>query len=249
MKACIILPTYNEAENIGRLLTTLLNDFKEIDDEMHILVCDDNSPDGTSDIVRQFIEKHPNVHLSVGEKKGLGVAYIRGFKFVLKNLESDVLFQMDADFSHEPREIPNFLAQIHKGYDVVIGSRYVPGGGLDGIMIHRKLISRGGNFFARHVAGLHNIRDCTSGFRAIRVSILRQIDFSRLYTKGYAFLLTLLFELSLNKAKIIEIPIRFPDRRHGQTKLNKGDMVEFFKTSLRLRARRATIARQQKQGF
>ena len=240
MKVCVILPTYNERGNIARLLSSLLGVFDGLKRfDMHVLVADDHSPDGTGDVVLGFMEQHKNIHISAGEKQGLGMAYIRGFKCAMDELGADVVFQMDADFSHDPALIPRFLEEIEKGYDVVIGSRYVKGGDTPGWSFRRRVISRCGNLFLRYVGGLYKVNDCTTGFRAIRVSLLRQIDFGLLHTRGYAFLSTLLYELCAHGAKVKEIPMVFRDREFGETKLNQRDMVEFFFNSLRLRWRKS----------
>ena len=174
MKACIVLPTYNERENIGELLKALLRVFQKIKGfNMHILVVDDNSPDGTASIVRKFSKKHKNIHLIMGEKKGLGVAYIRGFNYAINKLRTDVTFQMDADLSHVPNLIPRFLNEIKNGYDVIIGGRYIEGGGTPDWSLNRKLLSKGANTLAKLATGIANVHDFTSGYRAIRVSYLK----------------------------------------------------------------------------
>jgi len=235
MKGCVVIPTYNEKENISKLIKTLLRVFESVDFEMDILVVDDNSPDGTGKIVNRFVKLYNNVHMITGQKNGLGAAYIRGFKHSIDKY--DVVVMMDADFSHDPYKIPELLKEIQNGYDLVIGSRYVPGGSTPDWSTTRKLISRSGNFFARVVGGLYKVHDCTGAFRAIRTDLLREIDLKYLATRGYAFLSTLLFELQMCGAKIKEIPITFHDREFGQTKLTKKDMVEFFLNACRLRLR------------
>ena len=233
-KACIVLPTYNERENVEKLIPEIQAVFAGIDGwEMQILVVDDNSPDGTGDEVRRLMERFDNVELLEGEKQGLGVAYQRGFRHVMERV--DVVFCMDADFSHPPAQIPEFLAQIDEGHTFVIGSRYIPGGGTPDWSWHRKVLSFGGNVFARFVAGLYKVHDCTSGFRAIDTELLRRIDFSSLETRGYAFLTTLLYETYTKGAKLKEIPLVFIDRQHGETKLTWSDIIQFFFNSWRIR--------------
>jgi len=234
MRVCVIIPTYNEKDNISKLIDSLLDIFKLIKNfEMYILVVDDNSPDGTWELVEKYTKSYKNVHLITGEKRGLGDAYIRGFKYAIDKF--DILVTMDADLSHNPKKIPEFLRQIEHGYDLVIGSRYIKGGATPDWNLQRKIISRGGNLFARIVGGLYNVNDCTSGFRAIRTDLLKKIDFRYLATKGYAFQTTSLYELYMAGARIKEIPIIFHDRKFGKTKLTKRDMVEFFLNSCRLR--------------
>ena len=244
MKACIVLPTYNERENIGELLKALLRVFQKIKGfNMHILVVDDNSPDGTASIVRKFSKKHKNIHLLTGEKKGLGVAYMRGFRYAINKLKVDVIFQMDADLSHDPNLFPKFLKEIQNGYDVVIGSRYINGGGTPDWSLSRKVMSKGANTLTKIATGITNIHDFTSGYRAIRASYLKKIDFNIQNLKGYAFLVELLYELHRNGAKIKEIPLVFHDRIYGKTKLGIRDAMEFFFYSLKLFSKRTNFKR------
>jgi len=229
MKIVIILPTYNEHDNIRWLIPALAEQFAGLNHDMHLLVVDDNSPDGTADAVRELMAAYPNLHLITGEKKGLGAAYIRGMTYALKELQAEAVMEMDADFSHKPADVPRLLAVLDQGADFVIGSRYVPGGSIpDNWGRLRKAISRWGNVFARFVAGLYRVKDCTAGFRAIRGSLLRQIDFSILGVQGYAFQIALLNQAILHGAMVREIPVDFIDRQRGVTKLGLGDIVEFI---------------------
>jgi dolichol-phosphate mannosyltransferase len=167
-KACIIIPTYNERENMPIILDRLLSVFSKISDyDMNILIVDDNSPDGTARVAEEYCKKHKNIHILNRKKKiGLGAAYIAGFNYVFDYIDADVVFQMDADLSHSPEKIPEFLKQITNGYNFVIGSRYIPGGGVVGWSIDRKITSKTGNLIARYIVGMR-ANDCTSGFRAI----------------------------------------------------------------------------------
>ncbi len=236
MKAVVVLPTYNEIRNIKILIPKLRKVFRQIEGwEMHILVVDDNSPDGTGKVVKALMKKYKNVHLINGRKEGLGVAYLRGFKYAVDNLKADLLFEMDADLSHPPNLLPNMIKKIEEGYDLVIGSRYIKSGDTPNWSMVRRLISRTGNFFARIVSGMYKIHDCTSGFRAIKSSILNKVNSKYLNTRGYAFQITLLYEMMCAGAKAIEIPLVFYDRKFGETKLRSKDMVEFFFNSLRIR--------------
>ena len=169
MKIVIILPTYNEKDNIRLLIPALWKQFAELKHEMHVLVVDDHSPDGTADAVREMMATYPNLHLITGEKEGLGAAYIRGMTYALKELQAEAVMEMDADFSHKPADVPRLLAALDEGADFVIGSRYVPGGSIpENWGRLRQAISRWGNIFARYLAGLYRVQDCTAGFRAIR---------------------------------------------------------------------------------
>ena len=245
MKVVIILPTYNERGNIAALLTSLQAEFRRLHHhEMHVLVVDDNSPDGTAEVVRQAMRDEPNVHLITGDKAGLGAAYIRGMQYAMDELHADVVFEMDADFSHAPADVPRLLATLEESADFVIGSRHVKGGSIPAEWsVWRKLNSAGGNWVARYIAGLYGIRDCTAGFRAIRASILRQIDFGALRVKGYAFQVALLHQAVTLGAVVKEIPVHFIDRKQGQSKLGLADIVEFVLNAwwIRLRALRTFI--------
>jgi len=244
MKVVIILPTYNEQGNIAALLASLSGEFRRLQHDMHILVVDDNSPDGTADVVRAAMRDMSYLHLITGEKAGLGAAYIRGMQHALGELQADVVFEMDADFSHAPADVPRLLAALEAGADFVIGSRHVKGGSIPAEWsVWRKLNSAGGNWVARYIAGLYGIRDCTAGFRAIRASILRQIDFSALRVKGYAFQVALLHQAVTLGAVVKEIPVHFVDRKQGQSKLGLTDITEFVLNAwwIRMRALRTFL--------
>ena len=230
MKIVIILPTYNEKDNIRLLIPALWEQFARLQHEMHVLVVDDNSPDGTAEAVRELMARYPNLHLMTGEKRGLGAAYIRGMTYALKELRAEAVMEMDADFSHKPADVPRLLAALDQGADFVIGSRYIPLGSIpENWGRLRKALSRWGNIFARYLAGLSQVRDCTAGFRAIRAALLREIDFQALArVQGYAFQISLLHQAMHHKAGIVEIPVEFVDRVRGTTKLGLADITEFL---------------------
>jgi len=230
MKIVIIIPTYNERENIGPLIKALQQQFQQIPGhDMNILVVDDHSPDGTEAIVRQEMERNGNLYLLTGEKSGLGAAYIRGMDYALSVLKADAVFEMDADFSHKPEDVPRMVATLDEGNDFVIGSRYVHGGTIPeewGFL--RRMNSLFGNLVARYLAGLYSIKDCTAGFRAIRSSVLREIDLSGLKVQGYSFQVALLHAVVLSGAIVKEIPVQFTDRTRGESKLGLSDIIEFI---------------------
>lgn len=238
MKVCVIIPTYNEKGNMEKLIPQLLKVFSSIKDfDMNLLVVDDSSPDCTSDVVSSFSSKHDNIFLlKRAKKEGLGAAYLAGFAHAINVMNADVIVQMDADFSHNPEVLPT-LVNYTKDYDFVIGSRYVKGGGTVNWSIIRKVTSRGGNFFARVVAGLKGVHDCTSGYRAMRSSLVKKFNTDHMNIFGYAFLTSLLHEAVRNKARIKETPIIFVDRVEGSSKIGVKDIVQFFINSFKLRFR------------
>jgi dolichol-phosphate mannosyltransferase len=218
MLAMIIIPTYNEKENIERMIRQLMG----MDLGVSILVVDDNSPDGTGQIADKLADEFAEVHvLHRPGKQGLGNAYKHGFEVAL-DMGADYLFEMDADFSHNPKYIPGMLKAI-KDHDVVIGSRYVPGGGTENWGWSRKIISRGGGAYSRLVTGM-KVRDVTAGFRCHRAEVIRAIDFSRITASGYGFKVELAFVCSILGFDIFELPIIFVDRAEGTSKMS-GNIV------------------------
>ncbi len=240
MKIVIILPTYNEKDNIGLMIRALQEQFKKIPHDMNILVVDDNSPDGTAEVVRGEAKNARNVFLITGQKQGLGAAYVRGMRYAVGELGAEAVMEMDADFSHKPEDVPRLIEAIDQGADFAIGSRYVPGGKIpDDWTFFRRMNSKWGNVFARYVAGMYRVRDCTAGFRAIRSSVIAKIDFDTLRVRGYAFQISLLHEAILNQAIIREVPVEFVDRKRGQTKLGVSDIVEFMLNAWWIRLERS----------
>lgn len=240
MKIVIILPTYNERENIVLMIRALQEQFRVIPHDMHILVVDDNSPDGTADAVRAEAPAWPNVHLITGTKQGLGAAYIRGMNHAINELRADAVMQMDSDFSHNPKDVPRLIAELDAGADFVIGSRYVPGGKIpDEWSFFRRMNSKWGNIFARYIAGMYKVKDCTAGFRAIRSPFINKIDPDTLKVKGYAFLTSLLHEAILNRAVVREIPVEYIERTRGETKLGFSDIIEFMVNAWWIRLERS----------
>lgn len=240
MKATIVLPTYNEAENIEDFLIAVYKVIPEIEGfEINTLVVDDNSPDGTADIVKKLQSTNPNIFLLENNTRGLGRAYRAGFKYAIDNLGAEILIEMDSDFSHSPEKLKEILPPINKGFDFVIGSRYIKGGSIpQNWALIRKLNSKYGNIFARFIAGLMQVKDCTSGFRAIRADFIKQIDLEHLNVNGYAFQMNILFECVKLGAKTYEIPIDFIDRVKGKSKLSIKDVIEFMINSFDLFIRR-----------
>ena len=221
MRSVVVLPTYNEAENVGLLLRAIRDAAPDTD----VFVVDDNSPDGTGRIADEVGSETGRVEvLHRAGKNGLGSAYREGFARVLAD-GYDVVVSMDADFSHDPAEIPEFLAAIDKGADLVIGSRYVTGGGTTDWPVHRQLLSRWGNAYTRAILGVA-ARDCTSGFRAYRATALASIDPTSTSAEGYAFLTELVRRLSTAGGVVVEQPIIFRDRTRGKSKMSGWIIVE-----------------------
>lgn len=237
----IIVPTYNEAENIGILIDMLLLQIERIEHKVRILVVDDSSPDGTACIVKEKMEISSLVCvLDGGRKMGLGAAYIRGFQYALSDLDADAVMEMDADFSHDPEDVPRLINALDEGADFVIASRYVSEGTIpDSWRFMRRLNSLVGNLVARSFCGLGGTRDCTAGFRAIKTGILRKIDLEALGVKGYVFQVALLREALLAGAIVRELPVHFADRKKGQSKLGLQDVWEFIAYALGTRIRMA----------
>lgn len=235
--AVVVVPTYNEKDNIIPLLTAILHTKKKMKQiHLSVLVVDDSSPDGTADLVKQFQKRHRTVHIISGERIGLGNAYVRGFQYALCELHADIVVQMDADFSHDPDDIPRLIEKVHVRHAYIIGSRYVKGGSIPTEWpFSRVLISKVGNAVARYLAGLYPIKDCTGGFKAIDAHLLKKIDLTRIGARGYSFQMNLLHAARQLEANIIEVPIHFIDRTMGVSKMRIFDMLEFFFNAIRLR--------------
>lgn len=216
----ICMPTYNERDNIGPITTAIL----EVVPDVHILVIDDNSPDGTGDLADELSAADERIHvLHRTEKAGLGPAYIAGFRWGLKR-NYQRLFEMDADFSHQPKYLPEMIAQLDD-YDVVIGSRYVAGGGTENWGVIRRFISRGGGIYARTILGV-DIQDLTAGFIGWRAPVLEAIDLDTVEASGYVFQIEMKYRAHQRGYRILEIPITFPDREVGESKMNSGIAME-----------------------
>jgi dolichol-phosphate mannosyltransferase len=234
--ACIVLPTFNEAENMQAVLPRVFSQAETIPThELHVLVVDDSSPDGTAEFVREAMQHYPYLHLITGKKRGLGEAYKRGITHAIETLHPHLILQMDADLQHDPGVLPRMISLANDGYDVVVGSRFAPGGMIPGFPLHRKLISLAGTCLVRWFGGIPHVRDCTSGYRVIRADLLPRCDLEHLSTRGYSFQSSLLCELLHNGARLVETPIVFSDRVHGESKLSFRDQWEFVVNLFRLR--------------
>lgn len=234
MRTLLVLPTYNERENVGLLLPEL----RALVPEADVLVVDDRSPDGTAAVVEAAAARLGRIHLLLRERKdGLGRAYVAGFQWALQN-GYEAIVQMDADFSHRPVDLPKLLAALDGGADVVVGSRYIPGGGTEGWAWPRRLISRAGNAYARIVLGV-SVRDMTGGFTAWRRSALERIRYETTDSRGYAFQVELKYRALVAGLTLREVPILFPERAYGASKMTSDIVCEAAWGVLRLRLRAA----------
>jgi dolichol-phosphate mannosyltransferase len=214
-KSLVIIPTYNELDNMPKLIPLVLSQ----NDIVHILVVDDNSPDGTAKFVEEQARNNDRIHIIKREKKkGLGTAYITGFKYALKN-DFDYIFEMDADFSHDPTEINNFLVAI-KENDLVLGSRYIHGVRVQNWPMRRLLLSFFASVYTRLITGLP-IRDATGGYKCFRRKVLEAINLDLVKSNGYSFQIEMTFKAYAKGFKIKEIPIVFVDRVKGKSKMSR----------------------------
>ena len=222
MKVVIIIPTYNEKGNIDRLFEILENDiFPKIKNhDMNILVADDNSPDGTSDEVKNLMKRYKNLDLNTGEKHGLGAAYVRAMTHAVEKMNAEVMFEMDADLSHDPEKIPDFLKKIDEGYDFVIGTRYSQGGSIPSNWgLSRKMFSVVGNLVVRFILLKFSIHDWTGGFRAMRKEVFLKEKPELTAFRGYTFQVSFLNKVVKDGYKVAEVPIHFTDRTLGRSKI------------------------------
>lgn len=221
MRVCVCIPTYNELENIELIVGRVRSAVPAAD----VLVLDDNSPDGTGRLADDMAARDAQVHvMHRTEKAGLGAAYVAGFGWALEH-GYDVVVEMDADGSHQPEQLPRLLAGIEDGADLVLGSRYVPGGDVVNWPAHRLLLSRGGNAYTRFMLRLP-LRDATGGYRAYRATLLRKLDLGAIASEGYCFQVDLAWQAYSLGASVVEVPITFIERERGESKMSQAIVVE-----------------------
>ncbi len=221
MRPLVVIPTYNESENIERMLQRI----RECLPEAGVLVVDDGSPDGTAELVRKVAAGRDGVYLlERASKSGLGSAYRAGFAWGLER-GYDAFVEIDADFSHDPAALPSVVGPVAQGYDVSIGSRYVEGGSIPNWAWHRHLLSRGGNIYASAMLGL-GVADSTAGYRCYSADILRRFDLERIRAEGYGFQIEMTYRSKQHGARITEVPISFVDREAGESKMSSFIVVE-----------------------
>ena len=229
MRSLIAIPTYNERENIGELIQQIFAQVPTTD----LLIIDDNSPDGTGQLVDELAARDPRIHvLHRAGKLGLGTAYVASFKYAIEH-DYDFVFEMDADFSHDPRYLPKFFAAAQDS-DLVIGSRYIAGGGTPNWKPIRRFISGGGNMFARTMLGIP-IHDCTGGYRCYRVTALSTLNLDAISAQGYAFQVEMAYNFWKSGYRWREVPIIFEDRRVGKSKMSRKIFIEAFVWVVRTR--------------
>ncbi len=221
MKPLVVLPTFNEAENIEEVLDLVRAAVPEAD----VLVVDDGSPDGTGDLAERWGAQHGGVTVvRRAGKQGLGSAYRAGFAYGLEH-GYGVLIEMDSDLQHDPAMLPALIHAVDDGADLAIGSRDVPGGEVPGWKLSRRVISQGGNIYAAMVLGMH-VRDATAGFRAYSADALRKIDLEKITADGYGFQIEMAYSVDRNHGRIVEVPITFSDRIRGTSKMSTRIVVE-----------------------
>ncbi len=247
MRIVHIIPTYNEKENIGKMIDMINSVGKKYPKwENMILVVDDHSPDGTANVAKKYMEKSKNVRLLLKKKEGLGKALILGYKYAMTKLGADIVIPNDADFQWDPADYPKLVKKIDEGFDVVVASRHVAGGKVLGWNWFRKLNHDVSNtLLAWFVAGVREVKDHAGNFKAIRVKkILDKVDLDRMKNAGFSFQLQILYELSKTEAKFCEVPVVFKERRFGKSKIGFNryyfrDIVEYVNNSISIRLERS----------
>lgn len=240
MNVVVLLPTYNERENVLIVLDKLREAVRKIKQyQFSYLVIDDMSPDGTKDLVISYQKKHSDVFLMLGEKEGLGKAILRGMQYAIDTLHADILVQIDADLSHDPAVLPKFFEAFDAGANFVVGSRYIPGGSIpDNWALYRKIYSVLGNSIVRFGLGFPNVHDWTGGYRAYTKYFVQQAKHELIQYRGYVFQIAFLYTSILHGATIQEVPIHFTDRRFGHSKIAPSEYIrDIFLYILHARSR------------
>ncbi|HEY3541533.1 MAG TPA: polyprenol monophosphomannose synthase [Gaiellaceae bacterium] len=218
--ATVCLPTYNERENLEKMVRALGTH------AVNVLIVDDGSPDGTGEIADRLAAELDYVRvLHRARKEGIGRAYIAAFQQLLGNDDSDLVLEMDCDFSHDPADVPRLIAACEGGADVALGSRYAPGGGTRNWGLVRRAISRGGSFYARVILGL-KVRDLTGGFKCFRRHVLETLDLDAVESKGYAFQIEVTYRAIRRGFRVVEVPIVFSERVEGTSKMSRSIVLE-----------------------
>jgi len=228
VKIAVVIPTYNEKETLPSLVEKLFNEIRPLIEELHIIIIDDSSPDGTADIAHNLGEKFQKISvIQRPTKMGLGAAYKDGFNHVLQKLDSDLIVQMDADHSHNPSEIANMIEKI-SDYDFIIASRHVPGSSIVGWGTGRQLTHSVAGAIAKISAKI-DIKDSTSGFRMFKRETLTQVEFDKIESDGFAFQIEILYQLKQKGLRGLEIPTSFINRTEGKSKMGSSEIMQFIK--------------------
>ncbi len=229
-RVLIVMPTYNEVDNLRAIIAAVHVELPAA----HLLVVDDGSPDGTGALADEMAAADPRIHvLHRSGKLGLGTAYIAGFRYAIRE-RYDYVFEMDADFSHDPRYLGELLAAARAGAGLAIGSRYVAGGGTRNWGLGRKILSRGGGLYARTILGI-KVKDLTAGYKCFRREVLEALDLDAVRSEGYSFQIELTYRTIKAGFRVVELPIVFEDRRVGQSKMSRRIMLEALGVVWRLR--------------
>ncbi|MDQ3239598.1 MAG: glycosyltransferase [bacterium] len=243
MIVAVIAPTYNEQDNIGELITRVLDQQKFLDpnDQLHVVVSDSHSSDNTGQIVKEIEQRNPRVHYLDVVERGLGLGIIKGFEYGIDSLKADIVISLDADLSHPPSVIPPMVEKIKQGYDWVVGSRFVKGGKNE-LEFHRRFFSYMANSYARFMMGIYSLHEFTASYRALSAPMFKKIDLDAVPWRSKSFIIqpALAYELYTKKAKYFEVPIVFVDRRAGRSKINTALYIrELLLFALKIRLRKS----------
>ena len=231
MNVAIVIPTYNEKETLPSLIEKIFDKIRPLVEELHVVIVDDSSPDGTADIARNLGDKFQKISVIQRPKKmGLGAAYKDGFTHVLQKLESNLVVQMDADHSHDPSELANMIEKI-VDYDFIIASRHVTGSSITGWGFSRKVTHSIAGAIAKVSANI-DIEDCTSGFRMFKRSALEKIEFDKIEADGFAFQIEVLYQLKQKGFRGLEVPTTFVNRTKGESKMGSSEVIQFIRMCL-----------------
>ena len=231
MNIAIVIPTYNEKETLPSLIEKIFDKIRPLIEELHVIIVDDSSPDGTADIARNLGDKFQKISVIQRPKKmGLGAAYKDGFTHVLQKLESNLVVQMDADHSHDPSELANMIEKI-VDYDFIIASRHVTGSSITGWGFSRKVTHSIAGAIAKVSANI-DIEDCTSGFRMFKRSALEKIEFDKIEADGFAFQIEVLYQLKQKGFRGLEVPTTFVNRTEGESKMGSSEVIQFIRMCL-----------------
>jgi dolichol-phosphate mannosyltransferase len=234
--AVVVTPTYNEKENIRPLVNRLISVKDSLQGlELNILFVDDKSPDGTAEVIKGLMKESPFVFLlERSSRRGIGTAYIDGFRYAMERFHPSFYIQIDADLQHPPEKITEFVNMLEKGSDVVLGSRYVKGGGIEGWSWRRRMISKGANWLARFLLGLE-LKDVTTGFKVINAKAVEALKDAKLSSSGFSYQVESLILFKKKGLKIVELPFVFEERVKGQSKLSIGEIWQFIKSIMMMR--------------